>query len=106
MSVDVKSGVAGVRPGVFLTADGHAEAGTIRINLQEALASGEVLLGVNYQALNGVSAEFRPDEIAISATKMAWYKPMGGIVFTPTVIDSDVVHYAVQWLCKHGGKLA
>lgn len=106
VSPDGVGGLFGASPGVYLTVDGHAQAGDMRINLQDARAHGEVLLGVHYQAANGVSREYRPNEIAISLKKKAWYKPLGGIVFSPTVVDADVVHYAVEWLCKHGGKLA
>ncbi len=106
VSPDGVEGLFGTSPGVYLTADGHVQAGAMRINLQDARAYGEVLLGVHYQAANGVSREYRPNEIAISVKKKAWYKPLGGIVFSPTVVDVDVVHYAIDWLCQHGGKLA
>jgi hypothetical protein len=100
LSVDFKTGILGMQPGVFITADGHIETKELRVDLKEALESGEVLLGVNYNSLNGTSREYRPEEIAVSPNKMAWYKPMGGIVFTPTTVDADVIHYAVNWLAQ------
>jgi hypothetical protein len=105
LSVDFKPGILGTQLGVFITADGHLETKEMRVNLKRALESGEVLLGVNYRALNGVSREYRPEEIAVSPNKMAWYKPMGGIVFTPTTVDADVAHYAVNWLAQPNNRL-
>ncbi|MFC5511157.1 hypothetical protein ACFPOU_08455 [Massilia jejuensis] len=105
LSVDYKPGILGTQPGVFLTADGHLETKEMRVNLKSARESGEILLGVNYGALNGISKEYRADEIAVSPNKMTWFKPLGGIVFTPTTVDPDVAHYAVNWFAQPNNRL-
>lgn len=102
LSVDFKSGLIGTQQSVFLTAAGVLETCNVRVDLKEALEHGEVLLGVDYRSLNGISAEYRPHEIAVSERKKAWCKPMGGIVFTPSTEDPDIVHSAIAWMATPG----
>jgi hypothetical protein len=105
VSLDVKAGWFGTQPGVALTVDGHVEGGAARIALKDAKASGELLFGTRYRARGRSSPRSRPDEVAVSLTKLAWYKPRSGIVFTPTLVDADVVHYALDWLARNPDRL-
>jgi hypothetical protein len=95
LSNDAKDGVLGGQPAVFLSADGFVETDVFRVSLAAALTSGDLIFGVNYSSIAGVSKEYRLHKVAIAPTKHAWYKPFGGIVFTPTLADPDVGHYAV-----------
>lgn len=106
LSVDFKPGLLGTQQSVFLTAAGALETCNVRVDLKEALEHGEVLLGVDYRSLNGISAEYRPHEIAVSERKKAWCEPMGGIVFTPSTEDPDIVHSAIAGMATSGNNLA
>jgi hypothetical protein len=47
----------------------------------------------------GASAQ-RPDPEVVPGAK----RRVGGIIFTSTTADADVVHYALSWLAKPGNQ--
>jgi hypothetical protein len=102
LSNDVPDGPGGREPAAFLSADGFIETETHRISLASAQAAGELQFAVNYVDVPGAGREFQPAEISLSPTRLTWHKSETDIVFTPTLADPDVVHFALRSIADRG----
>jgi hypothetical protein len=102
LSNDVPDGPSGPQPAAFLSADGFIETEIHRISLASAHAAGELQFVVNYVDVPGVGREFQPAEICLSPTRLTRHKSETDIVFTPTLADPDVVHYALRSIAERG----
>lgn len=102
LSNDVPDGPGGREPAAFLSADGFVETETHRISLASAHAAGELQFAVNYIDVAGAGREFQPAEISLSPNRLTWHKSETDIVFTPTLADPDVVHYALRSIAERG----
>lgn len=102
LSNDRDDGPVGSRPAAYLSADGFVETETHRVSLAKALEAGEFILGVLHTDVGRGEPLFQPDEVALSATKLALFKQHGDIVFTPTLADADVVHHVLRTIAARG----
>ena len=92
---------------IYLVSNGLVVAGSVKINLKEALAHGTFALGSGWRSLNGMSNSENPAEVIISMKKLTFGAviPRDAIRFVPNQFDVDVVHSLLDWLSKPGNNL-
>ena len=92
---------------IYLVSNGLVVAGTLEIDLKEALAHGTFALGSGWRSLNGMSHSENPAEVIISMKKPTFGAliPRDALRFVPNKYDVDIVHSLLNWLSKPGNNL-